>query len=472
MSLTDAVRRTLARHHLAGPDTRVVVAFSGGPDSTALLHVLRELAHAGDLRLVGAAHLNHGLRAAAPEDECHCAEVAGAMGLPFAADRIDVRALAQQTGRSIEDAAHHARTAFFSRAAEVLRADVVAVGHTKDDQAETFLLRLIRGAGSRGLAAMYPRSGVVIRPLLECSKRQVRAFLNERALSCLHDETNDDVGIPRNRVRAELLPLLVQRFNPQVVNALAAAAALARADEALIRALTAEWTAAHVERPSPGTWRVDSGSLATAPQAIGFRALHDLMSQASAGRPIGLGTVLRGWSVVTGERPRLDGPGLCLERHGGYVVLTSRPAGPVGRHQAVSAGPAPSISQPLPIPGELVLPEWGQAMSAEVMHSAHDAPLPNGATAVVPKVLVADGLAVRTRRAGDRVRVPAGHRKLQDLFVDRKVPRGERDRIPIVTTADDRIVWVAGHVLDPDFRVIDPAQAVVVLRLKGVGGSC
>lgn len=119
-----------------------------------------------------------------------------------------------------------------------------------------------------------------------------------------------------------------------------------------------------------------------------------------------------------------------------------------------------------------MLPEWGQAMSAEVMHSAHDAPLPNGATAVVPKVLVADGLAVRTRRAGDRVRVPAGHRKLQDLFVDRKVPRGERDRIPIVTTADDRIVWVAGHVLDPDFRVIDPAQAVVVLRLKGVGGSC
>ena len=112
-------------------------------------------------------------------------------------------------------------------------------------------------------------------------------------------------------------------------------------------------------------------------------------------------------------------------------------------------------------------------MSAEVGFSAENVPPPNGTVAVVPKDKVAGGLAVRNRRAGDRLMPSAaGHRKLQDLLVDRKVPRADRDRLPIVVDAHDRIVWVAGVVVDMDFRVTDSAQAVVILRLKGVGGSC
>jgi tRNA(Ile)-lysidine synthase len=119
------------------------------------------------------------------------------------------------------------------------------------------------------------------------------------------------------------------------------------------------------------------------------------------------------------------------------------------------------------------LPEIGCVMSAEEVSSSANLPSLSGVTAVVPRDLVAGGLAVRNRRPGDRLRPSqAGHRKLQDELVDRKVPRAERDRIPIVTSADGRIVWVAGYVLDTGFRVSDPAQAVVILRLKGVGGSC
>ena len=110
---------------------------------------------------------------------------------------------------------------FFARAREEVGADVVALGHTRDDQAETFLLRLIRGAGPRGLAAMHPRHGSIIRPLLDCRRGELRAYLDERQTAYLNDETNDDVTIPRNRVRAELIPLLEQRFNPAIVNVLA-----------------------------------------------------------------------------------------------------------------------------------------------------------------------------------------------------------------------------------------------------------
>src|SRR3569832_309949 len=112
-----------------------------------------------------------------------------------------------------------------------MEADAVAVGHTRDDLAETFLLRLVRGAGARGLAGMHPRYGIVIRPLLECSRAEVRAFLQERNLPFLHDESNDDVSIPRNRVRAELIPLLQRRFNPRSAEVLATDAALARSDQ-------------------------------------------------------------------------------------------------------------------------------------------------------------------------------------------------------------------------------------------------
>src|SRR5580765_8149785 len=168
--LLDRVRRTIRRHHLASPSTRVVIALSGGGDSVALAHLLRELSVngvAGELAVAGAAHFNHQLRDQADADEAFCRSLAASFGWPFVSEREDVRARAAREGRSIEDAARAARHAFFERARVELGADAVAVGHTRDDQAETFLLRLIRGAGPRGLSSMHPRSSHVIRPLLD-----------------------------------------------------------------------------------------------------------------------------------------------------------------------------------------------------------------------------------------------------------------------------------------------------------------
>jgi len=473
MTLIDRVRRTLKRHHLATSTTRVCVALSGGPDSMALLHALVALRDEGVLRLAGVSHMNHQLRDAASADAQFCERVADSMGLPFTQERIDVESLARAEHRSIEDAAHRARHAFFERVLAIHNADVMAVGHTRDDQAETFLLRLVRGAGTRGLAAMHPRNGTVIRPLLDCSREDVRAFLQQRNIQSVHDMSNDDVGIPRNRVRAELLPLLRDRFNPRIVDALAAEAGLARADQEFLQRQADEWTSAHVRSDAQALWRVDAHALQALPPAIGFRVLHELMMRAGSTRLIGFDAVERAWSVVEGASAGLDAAGHRVERVGPDVVLSSRPAGSAGRRPAVSTHQVPEFSRPLPIPGEVAIPEIGCVMSAEVGFSAENVPPPNGTVAVVPKDKVAGGLAVRNRRAGDRLMPSAaGHRKLQDLLVDRKVPRADRDRLPIVVDADDRIVWVAGVVVDMDFRVTDSAQAVVILRLKGVGGSC
>jgi tRNA(Ile)-lysidine synthetase-like protein len=206
---------------------------------------------------------------------------------------------------------------------------------------------------------------------------------------------------------------------------------------------------------------------------VAWRVLHGAMSRAAGNRPIGFTDVLRAWSVVTEGTADFDAPGQRVQRVGPFVVLSSRPAGSSGRRPAVSTSPIAAFRRVLSVPGEVALPEIGCVMSAEVLPSASGAQPESGVHALVPMERVAGGLAVRNRRPGDRLRASAvGHRKLQDLLVDRKVPRGERDRIPIVVDAADRIVWVAGHALDRDFQVSEPAQAVVMLRLKGVGGSC
>ena len=230
-----------------------------GPDSVALAHLLRELDLAGEIRLVGLAHFNHQLRPAASGDERFCAEVAAALDQPLLVEREDVRDLARRERRSIEDAARRARHGFLERARVHFDADAIAPGHTRDDQAETFLLRLLRGAGARGLAAMHPRRGALIRPLLDCRRAILRDYLASRGVPHINDESNGDLSIPRNRVRAELLPFLEQRFNPSIVDVLADEADLAR-DEWRWMAAGEDDLWSRACRREGDTWRMQADS--------------------------------------------------------------------------------------------------------------------------------------------------------------------------------------------------------------------
>ncbi len=472
-ALLETVRRTIRRHSLATPSTRVLVALSGGPDSVALTHLMAGLASAGELVVAGCAHFNHQLRPGADTDEQFAAGVAASLGLPWIVAREDVGERARREGRSIEATAHDARHEFLERARVELDADVVALGHTRDDQAETFLLRLIRGAGARGLAGMHPRHGAVIRPLLECRRALLAAFLRDAGLGGVEDESNADPGVPRNRVRHELLPLLEQRFNASIVDVLA--------DEAELARLEWDWMDRAASQLEPGICRfieervaIAARELAAMPGALARLLLRRQMSAAAGGRDIGLSHVEQALDLAVHGGPAFDAPGQRVERIGADVVLTIRPADtPKGR---------PSRQQPrenlfrysLSIPGEVAVREAGLVVSAETAGSAQlaGAFAGNPAIAVLSRSSCDGPLVVRNRRPGDRFRPLGlgGSKNLQDFFVDRKVGRDLRGRIPIVATETDQIVWVAGHAIDEAFRVTDPAQAVLVLRLKLSGG--
>lgn len=332
-ALHQQVRRTIRRHGLIPPGTRVLVGLSGGSDSVALTRLLLDLAEHGDFTVAGVAHLNHALRLSADRDEAFCLGFAARVGLPITVERADIPAHAAAHGLSREDAARRLRYGFLERAATSLAAARIAVGHTQDDQAETFLLKLMRGAGLTGLGGIYPRRDRVIRPLLDVARADLRAYLQQLGERWVEDETNEDLSIPRNRVRHRVLPELDLAAGGATRPAIARAAGLIREDAQWLDALGRERFAA-VAAEHAGGLALDVHGLTQEPPPIRRRVLLEAMRRAAGGREIGLEHVeavlelldsgLAGAPAQTmrgGAERGIDVPGCRVERRGGKLVL-------------------------------------------------------------------------------------------------------------------------------------------------------
>lgn len=465
--LADRVRRTIDRFELLPPGSRAIVALSGGADSVALLAILRELASTGAFSLVGVAHLNHQLRGSlSDEDEAFCVKLAAGWCLPIRTDRVDVLALARAERRSLEDAARLARYRFLEQAARDLAADRIAVGHTRDDQAETLLLRLVRGAGPRGLAGIFPRAGRVVRPLIETRHDEILEYLKAARIDFRHDTSNDDLRFARNRIRHELLPILKQKYSGRIVEHLAQAAEILRTDAELLDALAAG-AYERVVRTSGATLEIEVDDLASEPSALQRRLILMGLKAIAPNRFSGFDQVRRILSLAgRGEPGPVDLPGVCAQRHGRTIRLRPAAAGTRVRH-AEEVG----FRYQLAVPGEVAVPEAGCAITAEAGAAIALTSMTlrrEGDIAVVAADDLDRSLVVRSRRPGDRFRPLglAGHKKLQDLFVDHKIARTHRDRVPIVVDKKDRIVWVAGVAVSEDFRVTSRTRDVVILKLR------
>ena len=474
LSLIDHLRRTISQHALLPPGSRVIVGLSGGADSVALTVLLTDLAGELSIGVAGLAHLHHGLRgSAADEDEAFCRALADRLALPIAVERTDVRALARAGRRSVEEAGREARYRFFDRVAAASGADRVAVGHTLEDQAETFLLNLLRGAGPRGLGGIYPRAGTVVRPLLDVRHADLREYLRGRGIGFREDESNLDTRMLRNRVRHVLLPFLEAHFTPGAAAVLARNAAVARDDaEWLEHAAGEAW--ARAACPKGTGVDLDVAALVAGPPALSRRVVLRALKACAGGRFIGFDHVdaLLALASPAGGPAACDLPGQRVERRGGRLILRPR-LGPARPKRAVSSG----FEYLLSIPGGARVSEAGVAITAELGPGLEQDRLEAlcaadpGHVAVVDAAAVPGALRVRSPRTGDAFRPLGlgGTKKLQDLFVDRKIARAERDRVPLVVDAADRIVWVAGHAASEDFRVTGPTGAVVILRLEALG---
>lgn len=425
----------------------LLVAVSGGPDSVALLELLREV---GGMRLA-VAHVHHGLRAEADEEARFVESLAAHAELPFLAMRVDVRGQMAATGASLETAARELRYTALRRMARDLRADRIATGHTADDQAETVLMHLLRGTGVTGLAGIPPRREEIIRPLLPLSREEILTYLSARALPYRLDASNASLDMTRNRIRLELLPLLERDYAPGLRTRLGQLAEMARRDDAALDARASDEFARLRRRWPDGialpwqpalpagllrrVWRLAIREVRGNLENIAFTAI-EAMAQLPPEQALSL-------------------PGARVLREADRLVFLPAPD--------AEAAEAVITAHPLPVPGQVCLPAVGCCLSAVAVAGA--SALERGEVAVLDAAKVTGALSVRGWQAGDRFRPlgAPGTRKLQDIFVDAGVPRRLRSRVPVVTDREG-IVWLAGFRLAD--RVKMTGETTRTLRLS------
>ena len=471
------LKRTNRERSLVAPCQHVLLAVSGGADSTALLVAFRELAPAMNLQLT-VAHLNHGIRGREADADARFVEdAARGMGVAAVVGRANVPLRARTRGVSLEMAAREARYDFLRRTARQVGADVVATAHTADDQAETVLLRLVRGAGPQGLggirADVMLRGMRVVRPMLDVTRSEVVGFLRGCGVSWREDTTNRELSYQRNRVRHEVLPLIESTLNPRVRKSLIRAAdvidqenrwldtlaagilAGAGADRRIRgRRVRALQTAPLAELPAAARRRVFRlwlASVGVPPETIDFDVTSRIESllkrKAGGGRTVLAG----GWEV---------------RRRYGELVAERR---------AVFASFRVSIT----VPGETEVEQAGievRATLAEgVVRDRRSRPGRVPARASISReALGRKRIYVRSWRPGDRVKPLGmrGTRKLQDVLVDAKVPAAERAEVPLFECGGE-IIWVPGYCVARGWEVRDPgapALQLVVTALHGARG--
>lgn len=432
-----------AREGTPGIEPSVLVMVSGGADSVCLLHVTAQLLGA---ERVHALHVNHGLRAAAGEDERFCAALCARLGVELHIERVEIPA------RGNTEA--NAREARYD-AAERVRAsaglDLIVTGHTASDQVETILYRLVSSPGRRALLGMEPVRGRLVRPLLAVPRGETRAYCEEAGLPWTEDESNADRRLARNLLRLEVLPLLRQINAGADGNVLATAARLR--DEAQVLEQSVKEA---LERTGAGGVppAVDAGRLAAEPPPVRRLVLRRL-AEAAAGSTVALGPD----DARAIERLAERGGSGTVDLGGGLQATIEYGIVRFGRGRA--DGP-PSAPAALAIPGRCRFGEW------EVV-SERDPPAPAGDLGSVDRPLldaqrIANTLTVRAWRDGDRMKPLGlnGTKSLQDLFGDRKVPRSLRRSLPVVES-DGEIAWVAGVAVSERFRVGPDTLATVRL---------
>ncbi|MCL6451534.1 MAG: tRNA lysidine(34) synthetase TilS [Acetobacteraceae bacterium] len=485
------LRGTIDKYGMVSAGDLVLVGVSGGPDSVALLLGLGELREHYSISL-HVAHLNHRLRGREAEDDARfVAGLAARLGVPATVEEADVRGLALSLRLSLQEAARRARMEMFERLCSLVGANRVALGQNLEDQAETVLMRFLRGAGVEGLAGILPvRDGRYVRPLLETPRAEIEAFLARRGVVACRDPSNLRTVYLRNRLRLELLPQLVRRYNPALVEALAALAEQMR-DDAELLSRQAELAWQEVARQDGRGIVLDRQGFLRLHRAVQRRVVREAFRRAS-GRP--WAPEFRHVEAVRALAERgAGGKELSLPRgvrcrlEAGWVVVS--PEGAAEAQPSAGGGvPGGDRCYPLEVPGLTRLPAEGLEVEAQLLPpgeagvgraASDEAGVgPDAAAELGRAWLDADRLRgplmLRFTRPGDRMRPLGlgGSRKLHDLLVDRKVPRRQRQAVPVVADGPDP-AWVVGVHMDERLKVTPATTRVLrlVVRRSGVGGG-
>ncbi len=465
-SLLRQFKAALKTKKMIAPSDGVLVAVSGGVDSSTLLHLFKEIQEEWGLRL-HVAHLNHQARGEQSNlDAEFVRDLCRTLDIPCRVKEIDVKAMQKNSGTSFQEVARRARYEFFEEVGAQTGSDKVALGHHADDQVETVLLNLLRGSGLKGLAGIPQVRGAYIRPLSQCLRTEIESYAEKNKIPFREDPTNSSSLYKRNRIRLDLTPYLQKNFNANLKSNILETAQIIRDDDEFIQGV--------VEKIFPGMIRREGKSLAVMGAAF---LVHPLALQRRLLR--------RAFFELTGSLSRVSYKHiesvLGLFKNDGRLRRVSLPHGAT----AWSRGADVVLDRDYEIPElnskaqdseeiiELKVPgstrgPLGRLQFATKVATPDEADSANCSTTCAHFDFDKTGPDIRIRlfRPGDRF-VPlgmSGHKKLKSFFIDQKVPRELRGKIPILTTAVGDIIWVYGKRISNLYKVGVETRKILIIE--------
>lgn len=457
------------------------VAVSGGPDSMALLHGLLSQVDDYSLRLV-IVHMNHGLRSdESDREEAFVHDRGRALGIPVVSRKISVPDLCRKEKGSVEDICRRERYRFFEESVDTHKLDKIALGHNKNDQAETVIMKFLRGSGLDGLKGMLPvRDSIYIRPLIEISRDAIERFLESKELTYATDSSNRETIYLRNRVRHDLIPALKETYNPRVVDSISKLSGILRMENDFIeKAVEGVFTLWNSDS-ARNEIEIDIKKFRTLHPALQFRIVKRLLKSVVYHiKEIGYVHVEAVIDLIYGSKPNghVDLPdGVTVYREYDRLKVC-KGANDFTCEQKSSSGSRKKISRQddkqdvndyyykVLIPGEIYIDEIARSMKFEYIRPekvAYD----SGKIALMDKDAVKEPLSVRNFRPGDVIQPLGmkGTKKLKSIFIDEKVPKRERSSIPLLVDASS-VIWIPEFRLHDRVKVTDTTSAIIRVEM-------
>lgn len=464
------VLETINENGLLESGENVLVGVSGGPDSVCLLHALQVLS--GELGInLYAVHVNHMLRGKESDgDEQYVRDFCAGLNIRLFVRGINVAEMSSQKGMSLEEAGREARYACFYSILKDMGGAKIAVAHNRNDQAETVMMRIIRGTGLEGLKGMEYKRDQIIRPLLDVSRAEIEAYCSENNLGARVDSSNLQNVYTRNRIRLELIPYITSHFNEDLVETLCRMAVLLKADNNYIEGSANIIYNQCVQKRKDGEVELATGRFRDLHPAIGRRVVRSAIKEVKGDlKGIDSLHVEKVLELVFGGRTGAE-----IHLPGGICAGKSYKGLRIFKSQA--KGEKRDYLYPLAIPGETFIEEGGFVLRADVIRPDNSDVLvpmiynkPDSFTQFFDYEKFKTGINIRNRRNGDVFKPlrSNGTKKLKEYLIDNKIPKEERAEIPLIA-ADKEIVWIVGHKISDKFKVSENTKNVLRLMYENL----
>ncbi|MFC1494125.1 tRNA lysidine(34) synthetase TilS [Thermodesulfobacteriota bacterium] len=455
------VKNTILKFKMLRPGDRVVVAVSGGPDSVCLLDIMVELSASMDIDLI-IAHYNHGLRNSEDDNENRLVEkLAAKYGLPIECERASDL---ESSMASLEEMARDSRYAFLKKVKSKHKADKISLGHNLNDQAETFLMRLLRGSGMTGLSGIPPvRDEVFIRPLIETGREEILDYLDCHQIEYTIDSSNSDKKFLRNRIRLELIPELI-KYQPNLVENLGNLSSHLREENEFINLQAEKWVEEELRTERSDGFHIGLTVFNKLPNVFSRRVLRLIISRfikylhgVDAGH---IDSIIK-LSKNPNPNASIHLPkGLIVKKEYNNLVFS------------LDEDQLKPFNYIIREPGTVYIEETGQKISIETTGRPKEKNIKKTepGTELINGDRIQFPLTVRNYEPGDRF-IPLGmkgRKKVKDYFIDMKVPLRDRKLAPILLF-DDKIVWICGHRIDDRFKMTPDTKTILKCNILGTG---